>query len=276
MADQRPPTAILVGLVGDALLRQVAGLHLVQTTGRVVISPPQAPVPPHGSELADLILSAYEPSSSAPGRRLPTERQLAADLGVTRTMVRNALAVLEAEGRISREVGRGTFLRNVGPRRSASRGDRDTARSDDVGPADVMAARRLIEPQVLPLVVAWATTRDFDEMRRCLEGGAASASAEEFETWDFALHHAIVAAGRNQLVLRMYRAVERARKGELWGNLKRRNDSRERRAVYQREHVNLVEALCARETARAVEVMDAHLARVEANLLGVAERPPSP
>ena len=116
--------------------------------------------------------------------------------------------------------------------------------------------------------MAWATTRDFDEMRRCLDGGAAAASAEEFEIWDFALHHAIVAAGRNQLVLQMYRAVERARKGEIWGSLKRRNDSRERRAVYQRDHLEVVEALSAREVARAVEVMDAHLARVEAHLLG--------
>jgi DNA-binding FadR family transcriptional regulator len=235
-------------------------------TDAVAISPPASPARAYGAELADLILAACEPT--LPGRRLPTERQLAADLGVTRTMVRNGLAVLEAEGRISREVGRGTFLLTAGPRRSSTRGDRDTTRSDDVGPADVMAARRLIEPQVLPLVVAWATTRDFDEMRRCLEGGAAAASAEEFEIWDYALHHAIVAAGRNQLVLQMYRAVERARKGEIWGSLKRRNDSRERRAVYQLDHLELVEALSAREVARAVEVMDAHLARVEANLLG--------
>ena len=237
-------------------------------TDAVVISSSAPPAAAYGAELADLILAACAPA--LPGSRLPTERQLAADLGVTRTMVRNGLAVLEAEGRISREVGRGTFLRTVRPRQSSTRADRDAARSDDVGPADVMAARRLIEPQVLPLVVAWATARDFDEMRRCLAGGATATSAEEFEIWDFALHHAIVAAGRNQLVLQMYRAVERARKGEIWGSLKRRNDSRERRAVYQHDHLELVDALCARELARAVEVMDAHLARVEANLLGVA------
>jgi len=131
-----------------------------------------------------------------------------------------------------------------------------------------MAARRLIEPQVLPLVVAWATTRDFDELRRCLEGGAAAESAEEFEVWDFALHHAIVAASRNQLLLGMYAVVERARQGEIWGSLKRRNDSRDRRTAYQADHVNLVDALAARELRRAVEVMEEHLARVEANLLG--------
>lgn len=66
-------------------------------------------------------------------------------------MVRNALALLESEGRISREVGRGTFLRALGggTRRNAA----------EISPADVMAARRLIEPQALPLVVAWAATR---------------------------------------------------------------------------------------------------------------------
>ena len=53
------------------------------------------PAPPYGTQLADLIISACEPTASLAGSRLPTERQLAADLGVTRTMVRNALAVLE-------------------------------------------------------------------------------------------------------------------------------------------------------------------------------------
>lgn len=225
------------------------------------------PSPAYAEELAELILERCA-AGAGPGSKLPTERRLADDMGVTRTMVRNALALLEAEGRISREVGRGTFLRGAGPRRGAPRPDQDGARSDEVGPADVMAARRLIEPQVLPLVVALATTRDLDEMRRCLSGGARAQSYDEFEVWDFALHHAIVVASRNPLLVAMYEEVERARKGQLWGSLKRRNDSRERRLAYHADHEQLVEALSARELERAVEVMDAHLARVEANLLG--------
>jgi DNA-binding FadR family transcriptional regulator len=231
-------------------------------------SSPPAQAPAYGHDVAALILERCEPIASVSGSRLPTERQLAADLGVTRTMVRHGLAILDAEGRISREVGRGTFFRAINPRRPGSLVGGDSARSDEVGPADVMAARRLLEPQVLPLVVAWATTRDFDEMRRCLEGGASAESYDEFEVWDCALHHAIVAASRNQLLRGMYAVVERARRGEMWGNLKRRNDSRERRAAYQADHMELVEALCARELSRAVEAIDAHLARVEANLLG--------
>ena len=64
-----------------------------------------------GRELAELILAESGRAGLGPGSRLPTERRLAADLGVTRSGIRLALAALEADGLISREVGRGTFLR---------------------------------------------------------------------------------------------------------------------------------------------------------------------
>src|SRR5271170_5955468 len=66
----------------------------------------------HGRRLAELILAESERAGLGPGSRLPTERQLAVDLGVTRSGIRLALAALEADGFISREVGRGTFLRD--------------------------------------------------------------------------------------------------------------------------------------------------------------------
>lgn len=234
----------------------------------MAISPSKAQHQPraYGHDLAQLILTRCEDPAYAPAGRLPTERSLADEFGVTRTVVRHALAMLEAEGRISREVGRGTFLRSPagGGGLIGAQGGRAVS---GVSPADVMAARRLIEPQVLPLVVAWATSRDFEEMRRCVAGGDGAESYEAFEVWDFALHHAIVAASRNELLLTMYGVVETARKGEIWGSLKRRNDSRERRAAYQADHVELVEALCARELEHAIRAMDSHLSRVQANLL---------
>lgn len=229
-------------------------------------SPRPAPPPTYGEELARRIIERCDQPGYAPGGRLPTERGLAEEFGVTRAMVRNALSLLEARGRISREVGRGTFLRPA-DRQARAHGPGDGPRIGEFSPADVMVARRLIEPQVLPVVVAWATRRDFDELQRCLDGGATAENAAEFEAWDFALHHAIVVASRNPLLLAMYAVIERARKGEIWGNLKRRNDSRGRRSAYQSDHVELVEALRARETDHAVRVMEAHLARVEANLL---------
>src|SRR5260370_21210352 len=138
--------------------------------------------------LAALILAESERDGAAYGTRLPTERQLAVDLGVPRSAVGHALAVLQAEGRVSREVGRGTFLRfpaapgsldgsarpggprGPGPEPAAGQ-DRDRAAreaplgglsgSADYAPADVMADKPLFEPTAMSLVVPSATPPSF-------------------------------------------------------------------------------------------------------------------
>jgi DNA-binding FadR family transcriptional regulator len=264
-----------------------------------------------GLRLAELILSESRRAGQGPGSRLPTERQLAADLGVTRSSVRHALAMLEAQGRISREVGRGTFLRDL-PQRGglsqAARGGwpgpgirmgqaadpaagqaRDLLPAGDLGsagdlapvadlapaalapaadfaPADVMTIRRLLEPPAMSLVVAWATAADLEEMDRCLAGGDRAASYEEFESWDLALHRCIMAASHSPLLAALYQAIEGARHGHVWGDLKRRSASREHREQYQGDHRAIVGALRARDSARAVEAMRLHLARVSDHL----------
>jgi DNA-binding FadR family transcriptional regulator len=232
--------------------------------------------------LADLIVAESERAGLGPGSRLPTERQLALDMGATRSSVRHALAVLQAEGRISREVGRGTFLREAPPRLpghaidgsgSAAAGAGSAAPPDGTGgfaPADVMTIRRLLEPLAMPLVVAWATAADFKEMDRCLAGGEQAASYDEFETWDLALHRSLMAASHSPLLARLYAVIEAARHGHFWGDLKRRNASRERRQLYQADHTELVAALRARDAERAVEAMRAHLGRVNGHLFGEA------
>jgi DNA-binding FadR family transcriptional regulator len=214
--------------------------------------------------LADQILSGSPGDSRGPGSRLPTERQLAADLGVTRSLVRQALAVLEAQGRISREVGRGTFLRD--PPVSAPDGAGVRAPAADFAPADVMTIRRLLEPAAMSLVVAWATAADLEEMDRCVAGGDAAASYEEFESWDLALHRCIMAASHSPLLVALYREIESARHGHVWGDLKRRSSSREHRQQYQADHRAIVGALHSRDAARAVDAMRLHLARVSDHL----------
>src|SRR5215471_12718554 len=220
----------------------------------------------HRRRLAEIILADSRRAGLRRGSRLPTERQLAVSLGASRTSVRRALTVLEAEGRISREVGRGTYLRAepwpAGDRAAGQAGGtetRDGAHPDQAGyaPADVMTIRRLLEPPAMKLVVAWATTADFEEMTRCLAGGERATSYDEFESWDLALHRSIMAASHSPLLTRLYAVIEEARHSRFWGDLKRRSASRERQRAYQADHVELVAALRARDADRAVEAMRA-------------------
>jgi GntR family transcriptional regulator, uxu operon transcriptional repressor len=240
--------------------------------------------------LAALILAESQRDGGHSGTRLPTERQLALDLGVSRSAIRHAMALLQAEGHVSREVGRGTFLRAAPPAEpadppdppAAPAGETPAAReasapdaspgADDYAPADVMTVRRLFEPTAMSLVVAWATARDFGEMDRCLRGGERAADHEEFEVWDAALHRSIIAATRSPLLIRLYAEVERARHGRVWGDLKRRSATAARRDEYRRDHQEIVAALRTRDADRATAAMRAHLARVSRHLLGTELR----
>lgn len=230
---------------------------------------------------ADAVLGHSQVAALAPGARIPTERELSQDLGLSRHAVRQGLSLLEQQGLISRQVGRGTFLGSgeypappvaIPPPRRGRRGPvngRRLTELTDVGPADVMAARHVLEPNAMPFVVARATSNDFQWMRDCLAGGDAAQTYEEFEHWDLALHRAIVEASRNPLLIRLYQAIEDARHSAIWGDLKRHNSSADRRADYRCDHHAIIDALTARDSARASEAMQTHLTRIDSHLFGV-------
>jgi DNA-binding FadR family transcriptional regulator len=173
--------------------------------------------------------------------------------------VRRALGILEADGRIVRHVGRGTFLAEgpEGPDGAAA-----------TSPAEIMAVRLLIEPRMMPLAVAAATSADFAEIERCLAKGDEAASYEDFEVWDAALHRAFAAATHNTLLSRVMRMINEARDQPLWGTLKRRSSTPERRDAYRSDHRAIAEALAERHVEAATEAMRRHLLRVRANILG--------
>ena len=85
--------------------------------------------------------------------RLPAERVLAEEFGVSRSTLRNSLGVLEAEGRIWRHVGRGTF---VGERPSVD-APALSALVNQTHPEEVMEVRLALEPRIASLAARRAT-----------------------------------------------------------------------------------------------------------------------
>ncbi len=75
-----------------------------------------------------------------------------------------------------------------------------------------------------------------------------------------------MAASHSPLLAALYGEIEAARHGQVWGDLKRRSSSRERRAQYQADHRAIVQALRSRDSAGAVEAMRLHLGRVQEHL----------
>jgi DNA-binding FadR family transcriptional regulator len=213
-------------------------------------------------DVAENVLREAAQQGLATGSQLPTERALADSLQITRSMVRSAMALLEADGLVSREVGRGTYLR-CDPLAGMVGLDSDdfatNATLNDIGPGDVMAARQAFEPMAMYLAVVEATEADFEVIQRCVDGCERASSYEEFENWDLAFHRSLMEATHNPLLLRMYSLIEAARQGDLWGTMKRRGDSHERRHCSYLQHAAIADALRIRDGRLAQEAMSAHL-----------------
>lgn len=193
-----------------------------------------------------------------PGGKLPTERELAATAGVSRAVVRSALDQLEEQGTVVRHVGRGTFLT---PRPAPEP-------AGGPSPTEIMTARQVIEPQLMPLVVAAATAEDFEKMTRCLDGGRDARTSAEFERWDVELHHSLATATHNAVLVSVSHLLVDTRRGPVWGGLKKRTFNPERHRCYCSEHDTIVAALTDRDPDAAQCAMRTHLRTVRTALLG--------
>ena len=213
------------------------------------------------ASLRSLLDDAIQGGELSPGSKLPTERELVTRLGAPRGAIRRGLEVLEAEGLITRHVGRGTFL--------ADRTQRLTPPTPpDTSPAEIMQARMALEPPLAALAAQAATQADLDVVSSCLRAGGAAAEYTEFEAWDGRFHHAVARAANNALLLSMFDVMNAARALPVWGSSKRRASTPERRACYHQEHTTIVEALLDRDPGGSSDAMRAHLRTVSDNLLG--------
>ncbi|MGY4646916.1 FadR/GntR family transcriptional regulator [Mycobacterium sp. URHB0021] len=199
-------------------------------------------------------------SGLKPGDKLPTERELAAQAGVSRAVIRSVLDDLEARGVLLRQVGRGTFLT---PSHAMATGG-----ADHPSPGEIMSSRLTVEPELLPLAVAAATHSDISEMRRCLRGGEQARTSEEFERWDIALHHSFALATHNAVIIGVSKLLIDSRRQPIWGGLKKRTFNPELHLEYCAEHDHIVEAIADRDPDSARQAMRTHLRHVRRTLLG--------
>jgi DNA-binding FadR family transcriptional regulator len=202
------------------------------------------------------------------GVRLPAERELAERFGLTRAAVRQALTVLESERRVTRQVGRGTFIAPA-PTAAEPRPAGDASLSN-LSPAEILQARLLFEPLIVESVVVNASEGDLQRIEQILTLQARVADGAEFERSDTVFHDALARATHNDLVIATSALIVRARQGPEWVNLKRSVAQRHggARPGAHREHQEIFAAVRARDAFTAGRAMRNHLERVRQHLLG--------
>jgi DNA-binding GntR family transcriptional regulator len=176
-----------------------------------------------------------------PGDVRLDERQLASDLGISRTPVREAMAQLEREG----------FLRSV-PRRGIY-----VVRKTRREVIEMITAWAALESMAARLITQRASGEEIASLRRMFatfEGGEVAAKLDEYSEVNIEFHQAIICMSHNRVLIDLaenlfthMRMIRRKTIGE-----KDRAD----RSI--RDHMHIIEALEARDTAHAEELVRAH------------------
>ncbi|MFY0990788.1 FadR/GntR family transcriptional regulator [Halomonas sp. C05BenzN] len=221
--------------------------------------------------LASYLQEQIENGSFPAGHRLPTERELSDSFQVSRGAVRRVLANFKEQGLITQVVGSGTFVADGAMGKlpaTVQQRQAGASVATQTSPAQLMEARVLIEPQMVSLIVRYATPPDFERMEECLVRSEAASSVEEFEHWDGALHQAFAEATHNSFFLRILELTNVVREEGEWGRLKRVSLTAERRRRYEMQHRAIVAALRDRDEKTSRSLLEEHLREVQGNLFG--------
>lgn len=193
-----------------------------------------------------------------PGAKLPPERSLAEQLGVSRVTLRDALGILQGEGLIERKRGAGGGAMILGMRRTPGEAraelHRHTATLDRI-----LELRLVIEPGAARLAAARRTEADLRRLRLSIDGlehasGRGADGVGEFHRADSIFHLTIAAASRNPY---LYEAVERAR-SRLFAPMAA-IDKQELQQDSAAEHRAVLEAIIDGDGDRAAAEMERHL-----------------
>jgi DNA-binding FadR family transcriptional regulator len=200
----------------------------------------------------------------AVGERLPSERELALAYGVSRPTVREAVFALELDGLVEVRKGVGVFAIAKSPRGGE-------AAVTDIGPFELLEARRAFESEVCAVAASRIRDTDVQELESLLRQIDYSGDVLAAEDADRRFHLRIAEITGNSamhaVVEMLWDARERSPQYRLLTN-----KAHEARVVPRDdEHAKVLDALRARDPARARAAMRSHITHVVDALLKATE-----
>jgi len=218
-------------------------------------------------QITDKIREIIATKRLRPGSRLPSERELAKQLGVNRTTVRHALYILQQQGLIEVKPGAGSRLISMTPSVLGEAIERYFL-FGDCSHRELLTVRELLEPETAALAAVHATLQDLDRLRARVDEIEASFAAGDFvrcAAADAAFHSELAVAGKNRLLMAFMAGIRQVM--NAWLKTQVETMSRE---SGMHGHRQVYTAVAARDAQRARELMRAHLVLARSYLLDMA------
>jgi DNA-binding FadR family transcriptional regulator len=213
-------------------------------------------------QIAEQLRSHILAGEFQPGSRLPAERDLARQLGVSRPSVREALIALEVEGWVEVRTGSGVYVLE---RAGRVNGHAVQVPANEWGPLELIRARRVIEGEIAAMAAIEGKRKQVDAIAAAIASMHRDAdSGIQPRAGDRAFHTAVAQAAGNVVLSETVQTFWDARRGPLFEKL---GDHFEtvpswRKAIT--EHELVYEAIRARDAAAARAAMQHHLDKAHA------------
>jgi GntR family transcriptional repressor for pyruvate dehydrogenase complex len=205
-------------------------------------------------QIADQIRALIRSGEYATGSRLPPERDLAKQLGVSRPSVREALIALEVEGLVDVRIGSGIYVRACDDASAVAPAE------SEAGPFELLRARHLIESECAALAAKSAKRTQvqaieaaLDDMEREMTDGMQPLPGDRL------FHLRIAEATGNGALVHVVRMLWEERAGPLYKQLEHHYDSPELWRAAMAEHRAVLKAITARDSRGARAAMRRHL-----------------
>ncbi|WP_329391996.1 FadR/GntR family transcriptional regulator [Streptomyces sp. NBC_01716] len=195
-----------------------------------------------------------------PGDRLPSERELCVQFGVSRVTVREALRSLETSGLVEIRVGaRGGAFVTAPSSRRVGEGLADLLTLSPLSASEVTEARLVFELGIIPLIVERATEEDLDALRVMCDEHAEAVKRGAYDMEMSAAFHTRVAACTHNAAIEM---LVQSFHGPLLMSLREAQSVEPKMGQYgSKEHRQFVDAVAARDAEAATEIMRTHVGR---------------
>ena len=192
------------------------------------------------------------------GTRLPAERDLARQLGVSRPTVREALIALEVEGWVEVRIGSGVYALDRSRRKLAS----EAPASTEWGPLELLRARRVLEGETAAIAALLAKRKDIVALGQAIADMSAAAAAGMMpQDGDREFHSVIVQAGGNSVLAETVEKFFDGRRGPIATRLGGHFENAKSWSAAIEEHQLILDAIRLHDPAAARAAMHQHLDR---------------
>lgn len=145
------------------------------------------------SHSVNLIIDLIRNGHFKSGVQLPPQDELAKNLGISRTSLREALAELSYRGVVESVHGRGTFVRE-----------------QEAHAGDIMETRRILEPKVAALAAERAAPQEIIKLKtiyRAMEQFVADGDTVAFSDFDLRFHSQLAAMTHNKALITLFNSI---------------------------------------------------------------------